>query len=179
LDVNLSRHPTTFEAFLDESILEGMRRTLGENGARSVIFHVNLKPTFADPKELHFKFETLFGKSGAKRIEQVIISDLYLSLGLPFGVEDPINDWDTFDFEKCAAYASHSFQQRKTAGANRLIPGPKTPEQHGSYEKCTYIEYYYVSGERLEHHCDLREGHSKAHTCDQGRRIGTHPPESD
>lgn len=108
-----SRRPTTFEGFFGESTLEAMRRTLGESGAKSVIFHSDLLPIFEDPKRLHIRFESMFGKSGAKRIEQVIISELYLRLKMDYKAEDPINDWNIFDFEKCTTYACRAFWERK------------------------------------------------------------------
>jgi len=97
--------------FFTESTIEGMKRTLGESGAKSVAFRLMLSPMPADSKLLHTKLESIFGKSGTKRIEQVIISELYLRLSMPYKAEDPINNL-IFDFEKCVTYARCSFNQK-------------------------------------------------------------------
>jgi len=56
-------------------------------------------------------------------------------------------------------------------------------EKHGPlillFDKCTYIEFFFVANRRYEHRCDLYEGHVRGHVCKFGRKIGTHTPESD
>ncbi len=180
-EIGLSKSPRSQSTFADlfaESTLEGMRRTLGEHGSKTVILHSNLSQIFADSISLHVKFTSMFGESGAKRLEQVIISDLYLRLGMPYRSDDPINDMNTFDFEKCTTYANRLFDEEKQVVAARQNV-VACPRKTRSLEKCNYIEFFFISDQRREHHCDLHEGHLQEHKCDQGRKIGAHVPELD
>jgi len=110
-DTRATRPPLTFAGVFTESAIEGMKRSLGESGAKSIAFRLMLSPMPTDSQVLHTKLESIFGKSGTKRIEQVIISELYLRLSMPYKAEDPINNL-IFDFGKCMTYASCSFNQK-------------------------------------------------------------------
>jgi hypothetical protein len=69
-----------FYAVLRDSISDGMKRVLGAEGTRAILYHLDL-PSFDDPKKFHERLTEIFG-FGTAALENVILQQLHQSMGV-------------------------------------------------------------------------------------------------
>jgi len=100
----------SFDQVLGNSIDEVFRYTLGEGGARSIKFHLNLNQYWENPKEFH---ESLFSllKEGALVLESLVVKELFRRLDMQY--EEPRR----IDFVKLIASARKSYDTENRRAA--------------------------------------------------------------
>ncbi len=72
-----------FFSILRQSIMDGMKKVLGESGLQSTFYYLDLVEVFHRPAEFHKKLYSIFGK-GSLALERTILTELYRRVNVPF-----------------------------------------------------------------------------------------------
>lgn len=77
-----------FENTLHESIAEGLRNVLGDDGMHATLFNLQLIEYARNPGEFHKSLEIIYGK-GAIILEKMIIKEMCRAFGIPYRETEP------------------------------------------------------------------------------------------
>ena len=72
-----------FFLILKQSIVDGMKKVLGEDGVQSTFYYLDLVAVFQRPAEFHKKLHSMFG-TGSLTLEKTILIELYQTVNVQF-----------------------------------------------------------------------------------------------
>jgi len=91
-----------FVETLHESMLEGLRKVIGDSGIRALFFNIELSQYLDEPGKFHRNLYAVFNE-GAIVLEKVIVKELFRRLNMPYKVRGD------FDFARCISEAKKRF----------------------------------------------------------------------
>ena len=72
-----------FFIILKQSIVDGMKKVLGEDGAQSTFYYLDLVAVFERPEEFHKRLHSMFG-AGSLTLERTILTELFQMANVQF-----------------------------------------------------------------------------------------------